>query len=101
MESTFWHCSADITPFARTMSTESKNVFAHISFSSRPGKDASHPQLPPNTPGYGRVNGMNGPGMGHSLPHVRRTTAKPETALFIDVFGPSLDFSNTDGFILL
>lgn len=25
------------------------------------GKGASHPQLPSNTPGYGRVNGMNGP----------------------------------------
>jgi len=89
-ESTFWYCSADTVPFARAefdVHGVRKRVRAYPTL-IKAGKDASHPQSPPNTPGYGHVNGMNGPNTGHSLPHVRRTTAKLATTLLIDVFGP-------------
>lgn len=86
-ESTFWHCSADTVSFARAefdVHGVRKRVHAYSTF-IKAGKDASHPQLPSNTPGYGRVNGMNGPSMGHSLPHVR-TTAKLRRLLYSSMF---------------
>lgn len=89
-------CSSDTVPSGRTdvdVHKVRERVRAYPTLITA-GKGASHPQLPSNTPGYGRVNEMNGPNVAHSLPHVRWTTAKPETALLtIAVFRPLHDFS--------
>lgn len=88
-------CSTDTVPSGRTdvdVHKVRERVRAYPTLITA-GKGASHPQLPSNTPGYGHVNGMNGPNVAHSLPHVR-WTAKPETALLtIVIFRPLHDFS--------
>jgi len=92
-ESTFWHCLADTVSFALVefdVHGVRKRARAYSTLIMVERMHCIRNRHPTHL-AYGRVNGMNGPNMGHSLPHVRPKTAKPATVLLIDIFGPLYD----------